>query len=126
MAGVKITGPLFDGNPSGRIQSAAEDVVRRVTELGMQHLTSPRPDGVPVKTGNYRRNVHMVLQGTRSQIDDSGVVYGPWLEGTGSRNEKSRFKGYSTFRRGAQWLQEKADGECRSEAQKLARELGGG
>jgi hypothetical protein len=30
------------------------------------------------------------------------VIYGPWLEGTGSRNATTRFKGYASFRRAAQ------------------------
>jgi hypothetical protein len=34
-----------------------------------------------------------------STISDHGVIYGPWLEGTSSRNQSTRFKGYQTFRR---------------------------
>lgn len=33
------------------------------------------------------------------RIHDNGVVYGPWLEGVGSRNYPvTRFRGYHTFR----------------------------
>jgi hypothetical protein len=33
-------------------------------------------------------------------VNDRGIVYGPWLEGVGSRNfPKTRFKGYASFRR---------------------------
>lgn len=32
------------------------------------------------------------------------ATYGPWLEGTGSRNETTRFKGYHGFRRAGQEL----------------------
>jgi len=38
-------------------------------------------------------------------ISDSGVVYGPWLEGVGSRNQATRFKGYAIFRRTRDKLQ---------------------
>jgi hypothetical protein len=32
------------------------------------------------------------------------ATYGPWLEGTGSRNETTRFKGYHGYRKAAQEL----------------------
>jgi hypothetical protein len=41
-------------------------------------------------------------------VTDSGVIYGPWLEGTGSRNRTTRFKGYATFRKAAQELDRRA------------------
>lgn len=34
-------------------------------------------------------------------VTSSDAMYGPWLEGTGSRNETTRFKGYHGFRRAA-------------------------
>ena len=42
-------------------------------------------------------------------VHDSGIIYGPWLEGVGSRNYPvTRFKGYSTFRKVAQEIGRKA------------------
>ena len=38
-----------------------------------------------------------------------GVIYGPWLEGTGSRNYPvTRFKGYRNWRRVTQMLEKAA------------------
>lgn len=125
MSSVTLHGPLFEGGVPEKVQRAAEDVVRKLTELGVQRLTSAFPQGVPVKTGNYRRNVHPTIQGMQAQIDDSGVIYGPWLEGTSSRNDSTRFKGYSTFRKTSDWLQEQAPDVCKAAAEKLASELGG-
>lgn len=43
-------------------------------------------------------------------IDDDHMIYGPWLEGTGSRNYPvTRFKGYSVFRRSQQRIQRQAN-----------------
>jgi hypothetical protein len=39
------------------------------------------------------------VQAHGSVVQDGGVIYGPWLEGVGSRNRTTRFKGYFTFRR---------------------------
>ena len=39
---------------------------------------------------------------------DDGTSLGPWLEGIASRNTRSRFKGYRTFRLVAAELEDKA------------------
>jgi hypothetical protein len=45
----------------------------------------------------------MSMEGTA--IVDGDVVYGPWLEGVGSRNSPvTRFAGYHTFRKAGQKL----------------------
>lgn len=49
-------------------------------------------------TGRYRSKLHIVMRGAIT-VNDSNSVYGPWLEGTGSRNARSRFKGYWHWRR---------------------------
>lgn len=41
-------------------------------------------------------------------VHDRGVAYGPWLEGTSSRNRTTRFKGYASFRRAVQSAGQKA------------------
>jgi hypothetical protein len=43
------------------------------------------------------------------KIWDRGVIYGPWLEGVGSRNfPVTRFKGYATYRRTFQQIDRRA------------------
>lgn len=125
MSSVSIKGPLFESDPGHHVQQSAEDVVRELTEKGMQRLTSQFPTGVPVKTGNYRRNVHPTIQGAKAQLDDSGVIYGSWLEGTSRRNETTRFKGYATFRHTKDWLDDQAKDVCQKHAVKLAKNMGG-
>jgi hypothetical protein len=47
-------------------------------------------------------------------VTDTPVVYGPWLEGVGSRNAPTtRFPGYHTF----QLVSQKIDGEAGSLAE---------
>ena len=38
-------------------------------------------------------------------VHDRGIIYGPWLEGVSHRNQTTRFKGYSSFRRATQEMQ---------------------
>ncbi len=58
------------------------------------------------------------------EVHDSDIVYGPWLEGVGSRNfPVTRFKGYSTFRKVAQQIDRKAPQMLTTETRRMARDL---
>jgi hypothetical protein len=47
----------------------------------------PAPDQVlQHPTGYYQSKITVERAGTGYRVTDQGVVYGPWLEGTGSRN----------------------------------------
>ena len=114
---VELKGPIFT-NAEGKVKEGMGDILQAAVEAGEKRLDEmlrPRPAGVYLaiegpagSMGNYRRNVQgKVESNLHALITDGGMVYGPWLEGIGSRNETSRFKGYSSFRKTAQWLQER-------------------
>ena len=134
---IHSTGPLFDGRAKPIIDSVMRDTIKTVVEQGVERLNEqarPRPGGVflsvqeaqrgKASTGNYRRNIQGQTQGLQGRIDDGNVVYGPWLEGTGSRNAGTRFKGYAMFRRTEQWLQKQVPGVLRHTANRLGKKLG--
>lgn len=50
-------------------------------------------------------------------VTTSDAMYGPWLEGTGSRNMTTRFKGYHGFRVAGQELDAEAEGLADAELQ---------
>lgn len=52
-------------------------------------------------TGHYQSQIAAVRSEMGVMVTDGGVVYGDWLEGSSTRNQKSRFKGYWAFRRAA-------------------------
>ncbi len=57
-------------------------------------------------------------------VHDSGIVYGPWLEGLGSRNfPVTKFKGYSMFRKVAQEIERKAPEMLRPETRRMVAAL---
>jgi hypothetical protein len=58
-------------------------------------------------------------------VTDGGVIYGPWLEGTGSRNKTTRFKGYWSFRTAAQSLRTSIPVIVDPVVRDLCRELNG-
>lgn len=79
-------------------------------------------------TGEWRRNIRTkataAIGGLKAyEVHDSGIVYGPWLEGEGSRNLTTPFKGYRTFRKVAQQIDRKAPELLLQETRRYARDL---
>lgn len=79
----------------------AQDRVAREAERkvhAFQSLLFRYQSSVP--TGYESRHIVNRDLGSRHIIQDTNVVYGPWLDGSGSRNfPKTRFRGYAIFRR---------------------------
>lgn len=135
---VTYKGPLFQGQAPVIIRDAIQAAGQDLVEMGEQRLDRilrPRPGGVylsvsqaqkgQASTGHYRRNVQGVWHGTWGQISDGNVVYGPWLEGIGSRNQTTRFKGYASFRRTGDWLQKQVSKVVGHHVNRLAQRLNG-
>lgn len=53
-------------------------------------------------TGHYESQTVADVTHTPFAVTDSGVIYGPWLEGESARNRSTRFKGYHSFRKATQ------------------------
>jgi hypothetical protein len=59
-------------------------------------------------TGTYQSGIYTERAKEDRIIRDYGGVKGPWLEGTLRRNQVTRFKGYRTFRKTTEQLQDMA------------------
>ena len=108
---IEATGPLFDG----RAARAAHDFCVTFAEGYGDDVEQELKHMFPFKhpTGYYASRVQSHRSGEgQSTVDDGGVVYGPWLEGVGSRNQTTRFKGYFTFRKTAQVMDRRAKVEA--------------
>jgi len=93
-------GPVFDGRLAGAVAHAVDEAEQEIATLGATHLRGDL--GVPPfknPTGWYRSHITPKRLGAVWVVQDSGVIYGPWLAGTGSRNSTTRFKGYAHWRR---------------------------
>lgn len=91
-------GPLFDGSFAREMERAMDEIKQEVGDETVL-LIQDRLDQVLVNpTGFYRSNIRAYPRGLVVMVDDNNVIYGPWLEGVGSRNATTRFKGYHTFR----------------------------
>lgn len=105
---VEASGPLFDGRADAAASDASEEIERAVSILGASMVRSNLSKVLRVQTPYYRLQVEAQQAPPGWKITDQGVIYGPWLEGTGSRNRTTRFKGYATFRRTAQQINARA------------------
>lgn len=102
---VDLSGPAFDGRLENAVKRGEELVEEAVGQVGVNRIQQRLGAVLQNPTGYYESQVQTDRAFEWVEVDDNDVVYGPWLEGTSSRNVSTRFKGYSTFRRVGQQLQ---------------------
>lgn len=110
MAGFEVTvrGPLFDGAAPGVVRRFLDDATWEVGTQGLADVHRLLDQSIRHPTPYYETQITVQRVQRDVVVHDRGVIYGPWLEGTGSRNRTTRFKGYASFRRAAQQLQAEA------------------
>lgn len=122
---VRLSGPLFNGDAERELDrgtvaarhALAEEAERLVRGffLGsirhnrghfMASITTIDSSRIFVsRSGRKTYTMPIVTDRSAETIVTTDLAsYGPWLEGTGSRNQSTRFKGYHGFRRTAQAL----------------------
>lgn len=99
---VNVSGPVFDGRAEAAAHEFAHEAEHKIAERGVQFVRSALGGVLRHPTGRYEGAIH--VQGNNT-VTDLPIVYGPWLEGVGSRNRAGRFAGYFTFRRTTQRVQ---------------------
>lgn len=104
----RIHGPVFDGRADRAVHAFCEDVEQQIAHQGENDVRSNLHHVLRHPTGRYESRITTERARGDWAVTDQGIVYGPWLEGVGSRNRTTRFKGYFTFRRTAQQLRAKA------------------
>ena len=132
---IETSGPLFSANAPNIVRRAAQRTVAQLVEIGeskLDQMLRPRPAGVflsvsearkgQASKGNYRRNLHTVVEDLRGVISDGGVVYGPWLE---LGRAGTRFRGYSSYRRVGQELEKQVPAVARRNVEDAVRDLNG-
>lgn len=98
MSDVEYSGPIFDERAPHIIAEYTDKIERSVGDEAVDQVRLRLDAVLKHQTGRYRSSIHREVQEPGVSVNDGGMVYGPWLEGTGSRNESTRFKGYRTFR----------------------------
>jgi len=121
---VTFSGPLFDGRAADDLREGADAVRHRVAKEGARLANAAFASSIRHGTGRFLGSI-TTAEGTQvystdgytmtvtADADEDVVTtdiasYGPWLEGSGSRNDTTRFKGYFGFRRAGDELDGRA------------------
>lgn len=129
---VTLRGPMFDGRAAGLAILAADAIRDALAEEGKRLVYDHFIEDIRVNQGVFLSTITAIDATTEfSWAGRSGKVYvmpvyvsdpehervvttelsmyGPWLEGTGSRNFTTRYKGYHGFRKATQDLLARAE-----------------
>ncbi|MFC8862654.1 hypothetical protein [[Kitasatospora] papulosa] len=94
------TGPIRDGRFQRAAGQYSNDLQYAVALHGEDLVQQRLRQVLKNPTGYFQSRITVERGRGGYVVTDGGVIYGHWLEGTGSRNYPvTRFRGYSTFRR---------------------------
>lgn len=97
------------GLPQRQLPRVQSEIERAIAERGANAVHQHLGNVMRHPTGHYLSQVRAVQDGPGWSVTDDNVIYGPWLEGTGSRNSPvTRFPGYRAFRRATQLMNREA------------------
>lgn len=106
---VSTFGPIFNGTATREARALVDAYQEELAQTAYDRVMNRLDVVLQHPTGYYQSQVRINRQADSIVVDDNGVIYGNWLEGTGSRNyPTTRFKGYSTFRLVAQGVDKDA------------------
>ena len=124
MADVRLTGPIFDVRAELYTRAMIDEVRDRVADAAMDAWQSALEHTIRVDRGRYRSQLNIATRGRDLVLNDHRSVYGPWLEGTGSRNSPvTRFPGYHNARLVTGQIKSQVDGLARPVVEKWVRRL---
>jgi len=122
--GVTIKGPLFDGRARSAMRELLSDVTWSVAAEAESEVGQLLDASIVDPTPYYETQItRQRVSDEMAKVHDRGIIYGPWLEGTGSRNATTRFKGYHSFRRAHQAVQGRVDRVVRPAVQAFLRRM---
>ncbi len=99
-------GLFLEGRDGPVVRKFFEDAKQLVSKAGEDQVRQRVGRRAKHPTGSFAGAVHTkdFKKGRTIQADYPQILYGPWLEGTSTRNTSTRFRGYSMFRLTRTWL----------------------
>lgn len=123
---IETTGPLFDGQWQPAMDDFRTEAVQEVGAQALANWHTFLDASIRNPTPYYETQlVSELVTADLDIVSDRGIIYGPWLEGTGSRNETTRFKGYASARKATQQLEGQIDQVLIPVVARLTRRLNG-
>lgn len=113
----RIRGPISDGRMAREVAAYSHDVASALADSAKDIWVDNLRGSIRHPTPYYWTKVDKrEMTPTRYEVHDHGVVYGPWLEGTGSRNAPvTVFEGY--------WSERRAKEEAKARRGNIARRI---
>jgi len=100
---------MFTGKTAAALATYSDQVEYKIATYAEDQVQARLAATLQHPTGYYQSKVTVERSGSGYLVWDQGVIYGPWLEGTGSRNAPvTSFAGYSSFRRAKAMTTQKA------------------
>ncbi len=118
-------GPLFDSRFGEETRRLLDEIEWDVGQQALAEVHLLLDQSIRNPTPYYETQVRMERAQGDVSVNDSGVVYGPWLDGSSSRNKTTRFKGYAAFRRAAQRVEAQVPRLAEPALQRAVRRLDG-
>jgi hypothetical protein len=123
---VTVSGPLFSPAAATALDDMRDEIAGRLTAEGKRRVLAILDASLRHPTGAYRRRITAYGPvGGQGRVHDQQSIYGPWLNGTGSRNRTTWFKGYGHFRQTFETLQQAAKPLAQQVVAEYVAELGG-
>ena len=102
-----FSGTFFETSPGERLRRMAADVQSDIAKAAEDTWQAYMDASFRHNSGRYQSHVNIAKRDKDLVVNygwpDSGLEYGPWLEGVGSRNSPvTRFPGYFALRRAAE------------------------
>lgn len=96
---VRLEGPTVEGLAEPMLTACLDGALAEVADYTKYEVNMQLSEVLQNPTGYYESQIRSErISPEMYSINDSNVIYGPWLEGISHRNQTTRFKGYSTFR----------------------------
>lgn len=113
----RVHGPISSGQMIRDAAMYSHDVAEEIAETAEETWVRNLQGSIRVPTPYYWTRIdHREITPTLYEVHDHDIVYGPWLEGTGSRNAPdSIFPGY--------WSQARAKEEVKRRRGGIARRI---
>lgn len=111
MSDVEFSGPVFEPGEWDAIMSKGlSEVQDTVADTVLDMWRDTLDYNIKVNQGRYIGELNVAREDNVPVLNDRVSLYGPWLEGTGSRNApRTRFEGYHSARDTAAAAQDNAD-----------------
>lgn len=96
----RVEGPILYGLAPEIVDRLLAEQISELSDYVRYEVITQLDSVLQNPTGVYVSKIRdQAINPYLHSVNDSAMVYGPWLEGTGSRNYPvTRFKGYHTFR----------------------------